>query len=129
MNNRGPDPTAKGVAAVLRGVTQHLSWPNEDVLQERLARWLHATFEHHDVRREVILEDDLGRVDIVVGRVAIEVKVAGHVRDIAAQLQRYARSTAVDELVLVTTKVDHGSGERTIVGKPLVIVSLVGSAL
>lgn len=47
------------------------------------------------------------RIDFLVGRVGIEIKVAGSAADVRRQLARYAATEAVDELLLVTTKAAH----------------------
>lgn len=47
------------------------------------------------------------RIDMVVDRVGIEVKIAGDWRDVARQLRRYCASDQIDAVVLVTTKAAH----------------------
>jgi hypothetical protein len=59
------------------------------------------------------------RIDLLVDRVGIEVKVAGSLHVVARQLQRYAASDRVDELVLVTTKGAHARMVDELGGKPV----------
>lgn len=60
-------------------------------------------------RREVYLKaadgQSLGRIDFMIGRIGIECKV-GRVSPVAtaAQLDRYALSPEVDELILLTSR-------------------------
>lgn len=54
-----------------------------------------------DVQREVWLSD-ADRIDLLVGTIGIEVKVAGSRRDIWRQLSRYAANPAIEGLVLAT---------------------------
>lgn len=122
-------PTPHTVARAITVAKHHFRYPNEDALQQQLYTLLRGAFDSAEVRREVILEGDLGRVDVMVDRVAVEVKVASRPREVRAQLERYASSSQIDGLVLVTSRVDHGSGSGAILGKPAVIVSLVGAAL
>lgn len=124
-----PNPTAASVAGVLRSLATILHHATEDRLQFDIAFALSGAFPSERVEREVILEGDLGRIDVVVGRVGIEVKIAGRPEDVSEQLRRYARSERLDELVLVTTRIDHGSGAGKVDGKPAQIVNLVGARL
>ena len=48
-----------------------------------------------------------GRIDFVIGRVGIELKIAGSVSDVTRQLWRYADSGRFDALVLVTSVSRH----------------------
>lgn len=70
------------------------------------------------------------RIDFMVGSCGIEVKIKGSTADVQAQLQRYAQSTRVTELVLITTRVQHGSKiDSVAVGKPLRVYTLWGAIL
>lgn len=70
--------------------------------------------------REVRL-NDRDRIDFLVGRVGIEIKVKGSWTDAVRQLQRYAASDRIDELVLITTRLSHAKLISEIGGKPLTI--------
>lgn len=61
------------------------------------------------VQREVRLTKH-DRIDLLVGRVGVEVKVKGQPMAIHAQLRRYALSGKVDQLVLVSTSPRHSQG-------------------
>lgn len=79
-------------------------------LQAALEDLLNEAFPGQ-VRREVPIVDalgqSLGRIDLVVGRVGIEVKVGGSPGAVARQLLRYQRTVDVDEVLLVTNRMKH----------------------
>ncbi len=58
------------------------------------------------VEREVVVPG-AGRIDLAVGRVGVEVKVAGTPAAVDRQLARYRASGAFDAVVLVTTRPVH----------------------
>jgi hypothetical protein len=101
-------------------------YASEDDLQEGLAA---ALVPAYTVEREVRISDH-SRVDLLVdGDLVIEVKVAGTADALLRQVTRYAASPRVAGLVAVTTRVRHLALPDTVGGKPLVTVSLTGSAL
>jgi hypothetical protein len=104
-----------------------LGYSNEAALQEMLAAALVAG--GYAPQREVVLADGVSRIDILVGRVGVEVKVKGSLPDVRRQLARYARNDDIDELVLVTSRAAHHGIPRTIGGKPLTLCSLIGVRL
>jgi hypothetical protein len=67
------------------------------------------------------------RVDIMVGAVAIEVKVDGSAASALEQLQRYAKHDRVEALVLVTSQYQRLPDKAG--GKPLSTISLALSNL
>lgn len=93
---------------------------SEDDLQRGIAAAL--TELGMDVEREVRLTAR-ERIDLLVGGVGVEVKIAGVLRDVERQLARYAASTRVDALVLVTTRASHRPSAE-IGGKPVLTVFL-----
>lgn len=93
-------------------------YTSEDELQEGLAKVL--TEAGFNVHREVRLTPR-DRIDLMVGRVGIEVKIAGRPWSVLGQLQRYAESPAINELILVTTKARHEAPAR-LNGKPVTVV-------
>lgn len=97
---------------------------NEDELQAGLAQALVAA--GHDVTREVRLSGR-DRVDLLVDRTAVEVKIAGTPERVLAQLARYAECEWIDDLVLVTTRARHRNLPPTVGGKPLRVVVLGGA--
>lgn len=101
------------------------SYASEDDLQQGLAAAL--TGHGWDVEREVRL-DNRSRIDLLAGRVGIEVKVAGAAAAVLRQLRRYALSDRVDGLVLVTSRVRHQL-PAVLEGKPLSVYLIAGRAL
>lgn len=99
------------------------SYASEDDLQQGLASALAAA--GHLVEREVRL-DNRSRIDLLVDRVGIEVKVAGKTRSVLSQLQRYAWSDRLDGLVLVTGCVRHRFPPK-LCGKPLEVFLIAGT--
>lgn len=100
-------------------------WASEDDLQRGLAQALDAA--GFEVEREARL-DGRDRVDLLIGRVGLEVKVNGSWRDVDRQLRRYLRSDRLDALILVTARARHRripAGD----GKVLVIHQLAASGL
>lgn len=77
--------------------------------------------------REVAL-GGAGRIDFLVDRVGVEVKVAGEVGAVHRQLVRYAARREVDELLLVTTRRVHTRLPGTIGGKACRVVVVKGSS-
>lgn len=105
--------------------TAQFRYANEDQLQHGLE----LALQNAGLRpvREVRLTPR-NRIDLMVERIGIEVKVAGTRRDVLAQITRYADSDQVDGLVLVTTNPRHRMPEE-INGKPVVVVSLTARGL
>jgi hypothetical protein len=96
---------------------------DEKQLHEGLAGALSAA--GYTVEREVPLTA-ADRIDLLVGRVGIEVKLAGATPSVLRQLQRYARSDRLDSLLLVTTRTRHAQLPDHVGGKRLIVVSLLG---
>lgn len=80
------------------------------------------------IRREVALSRR-DRIDFLVGRVGLEVKVKGAPAGVLRQLQRYAGSDQIGHLVLVTTVARHLDMPATIGGKPLTVCPLMWGSL
>jgi hypothetical protein len=78
-----------------------------------------------DARKEVWL-NSTDRIDYMVGRVGIELKVKGSVSSITRQLSRYAQSPQVDELILVTTRMQHRSVPASLNQKTITVVTMGG---
>jgi hypothetical protein len=74
-------------------------------------------------RAEVWLNDS-DRIDYLVGRVGVELKVKGAVNSVARQLQRYAQSDQIDELILVTTKRLHSKVPLMLSGKMVHVITV-----
>lgn len=101
------------------------TYNDEDELQEALAMVLRA--RGLDVRREVRL-NSRDRIDLLVGRVGVEVKIAGKPVSVLRQLARYAESPELDELVLVTSRVRHQAPDE-LNGKKVTVICLAGRTL
>jgi hypothetical protein len=99
-------------------------YTDEDQLQEGIAAVLEQA--GLEPQREVRL-GARDRIDIVVGGIGIEVKVAGSVAATFEQLQRYAEHDEIEALILVTSlyqRLPENAG-----GKPLSTISLALSNL
>lgn len=99
---------------------------NEKDLQDGVAL---ALF-HEDVlfTREQKLARS-GTIDFLVGRIGIECKVDGGASAVLAQLQRYALTTELDALILVTSRHTHRFETTVIGGKPFRVVWIAGRSL
>lgn len=62
------------------------------------------------------------RIDFLVGRVGVEVKVGGTLAEVVRQLLRYAERDEIDSLVLVTTQQRHRGAPRELNGKPVLVI-------
>jgi hypothetical protein len=96
---------------------------NEAELQDAIAEILTAAGAV--VEREVRLTS-YDRIDLLVGRVGIEVKVAGQPADVERQIRRYAESPLVDSLILVTTRHRHAVMPQQMNGKAVTVIVLRG---
>jgi hypothetical protein len=117
--------TAAEIVAALDGIRP--TYVSETDLHAELADALSAA--GHDVRREVRLSDGASRIDMLVDRVGIEVKVDGTWKAVAWQLLRYAKCDEIDELVLVTTRASHRVTYSHVVHKPVHVVVVTGGSL
>lgn len=113
-------PTASVAAAI---AIHDYRYSNEDDLQAGLAAALTAV--GYTVEREVRLSP-VDRIDLVVDRVGVEVKVAAAGRvtptdRVLTQLARYAASGRVDALLLVTTSHRHTTLPDRVGGVPLTV--------
>lgn len=66
------------------------------------------------------------RIDFVVDRIGVELKVDGGFAEVLRQLGRYARHDSIDGLVLVSTRRRLAGMPGELLGKPLVTV-IMGS--
>jgi hypothetical protein len=114
------------VALVLRALRGYrYTYADEIALQAGLAEALAA--ESLNAEREVRLTPR-DRIDLLVGRVGIEVKVAGTADGVLRQLSRYACSDRIGALVLVTTRATHLGMPMFVGGKTLDVVYQGGAA-
>jgi hypothetical protein len=80
------------------------SYVSENELQAAITAALEQAGFH--VEREVRIPN--GRLDILVGRVAVEVKLAGPTSKLERQVLRYLADDRVDGVVVVTNRMRHG---------------------
>jgi hypothetical protein len=105
---------------MLRGCRFHFS--NEAGLQAQMELAFQKLGEPY--RREHPL-GEAGRIDFLVGRVGIEVKVRGSSADVGWQLLRYAEHSEVDGILLVTARAQHRELPAAMHDKPLRIYHLL----
>lgn len=86
-------------------VTAQHQWTTETELQASIAETLKAA--GLEVTREVVLSGGLGRVDLMVGKVGIEVKIKGSWQQLTRQVMRYSHADEIKALLVVTTKAAH----------------------
>jgi hypothetical protein len=119
-----PVPTSPTLDDIVRALSQwRFRYASELELQQQLQEALQLA--GLDPVREVILP--AGRIDIMCGRVGIEVKVAGQAAQVKRQLARYASCDEIDALVLVTTRVRHQMPAQ-LGGKPVEVICLASGA-
>jgi len=98
------------------------NFSNELELQNGIAQLLTSLNVHY--QKEVTFNPQ-DRIDFIVGKIGIEVKVDSSAPVVTRQLWRYAQQEAIDELILVTTRSKHRVIEGPINGKPVYIVHLL----
>lgn len=64
------------------------------------------------------------RIDLLVGSVGAEVRVAGSVEALTRQIQRYAHAPEISELVVVTDRAALRAVPSTVAGVPVELVYL-----
>jgi hypothetical protein len=115
---------ADAVIAAIRA--HHFHYHNEDGLQAGLLTALERS--GIAAEREVCL-NAASRIDLLAGRIGIEVKVAGTTSAVARQLRRYCEHPDVDVLVLVTSVARHAELHGIEHAEtPILVVSLLESA-
>lgn len=77
-----------------------------------------------DFQKEVVLAPK-NRIDFLVGKVGIEIKVDMSLAGVTRQLWRYADSEKIESLILVTTRHAHRGLPLEMKGKPIFIVYLL----
>lgn len=112
-------PDRFAVADVLRG--HRYLYRNEAELSDALADALVAA--GLPARREARL-GDRDRIDLLVGNVGVEVKVAGSLEALTRQIQRYAHAPEITELVVVTDRAALRAVPHAIAGVPVELVYL-----
>lgn len=115
---------AEAIAACIAGHRYRTT--SEATLQEGIAKVLTAG-GFHAIRHERLSARDVP--DFMVDDVAIEVKIGGPLASLTRQLFRYAAHDRVQALVVVVTKRSLAALPPTVLGKPVVVVDLILSAL
>lgn len=95
--------TLADVAAII-ALKSH-TWNTEAELQESIAETLKAA--GLEVTREVALSGGLGRIDLMIGDLGIEVKIKGSWQQLTRQVMRYSHAPEIKALLVVTTKAAH----------------------
>lgn len=104
-----PEALRLTLTAIVEGLTTALQRrppraANEAELQAIL--WGHLrTLDPRTVREHTLTRTD--RIDFLLGRTGIEVKVKGPSAEVTRQLWRYVESDQIDDLILVTTRREH----------------------
>jgi hypothetical protein len=93
----------------------------EESVQETIATVLTAARVSFERECRLSKQD---RIDFLVGRVGVEVKVGGGLSAVIRQLHRYAQSDMVDELVLVTSKLTLARVPAELNGKRVRVAAL-----
>jgi hypothetical protein len=115
------------VATIVDTLARHrFRYQDEDELQRGLAAVLAR--EGFEVEREVRL-NRRDRIDLIVGRVGVEVKVAGEASSLLRQVTRYVGSDRVDAVLVVTNRVRHLRLPPKINEKPVAVVALAAAGL
>jgi hypothetical protein len=113
-----PSPDAHRLIGLISSARVDLS--TEFAAQTGLVR----LFEAERVRYEAeVVLSAADRIDFLIGRVGVEVKIGQPRRQILRQLERYAGSDRLDELLLVSSAPFPAGGFRAH-GKPVFVVSL-----
>lgn len=112
------------IAALLRA---HAFTANDEAeLQRAIAEVLTGAGVEHQREARLTARD---RIDFLVGRIGLEVKVDGALAAVTRQLHRYAQLPEIDGLLLVTTRPQHRAAPRDLCGKPVGVVLLHGGML
>ena len=116
--------TVSEVAKVIAGC--RFTYANEAQLHDGIAAALAS--RGIATEREVRLAG--GRIDLMAGRVGVEVKVGGLTVEVGRQILRYLACDELDGLVLVTSRVRHLKLTQPAgVSTPLLVVALAGAGL
>lgn len=113
---------ADAVAELLRNA--RLVTRSETDLQGLVEETLRAASIVFEAQVPLGVGGALGRIDLYVPdlKLGIELKVQGTPTAVAAQLLRYAQSSMVDTLLLVTGRSSLGHLPHELMGKPLTVV-------
>ena len=100
----------------------HFRFSNEYELHAGVAQVLTSMgLEFH---KEVLLAPK-NRIDFLVGRIGIEIKIDMSLAGVTRQLWRYADSDQIEAIILVTTRHAHRALPLEMKGKPIFVVYLL----
>lgn len=116
---RHPNVSLAAVAAAVRGY--RFVYATEEQLHDGIASVLERA--GYEVEREVRLSSR-NRIDLLVGRIGVEIKIAESAAEVARQIDRYLTSPMLDGVVLVTSRARH----EVLEAHPCIeVVSLLGN--
>jgi hypothetical protein len=110
---------AQQVCNILKGY--RFNYANEQDLQEGIKRAF--TAEGLEFGEEVSLSKR-DRIDFMVDRVGVEVKVGHPLSAVMRQIHRYSQDEQIDELLVVTNRCRHSIIPEIVNGKPVVVLFL-----
>lgn len=110
---------ASELAAILKGY--RFNYGNEAQLQEGIRLALEG--KGIQFASEVSLTSH-DRIDFMVGRTGVEVKVGHPTASVMRQVHRYAQSEQVDEILLITNRCRHAMVAQEINGKRIEVLFL-----
>ena len=96
---------------------------SEAVLQEGIAEALGRAGVAFEREVELLPGD---RIDFLAGPIGVEIKLAAGLSQVTRQLHRYAQSTRISELLLVTGSVRLARVPRSLNDKPVHVAALLG---
>lgn len=111
--------SATSIRELLGGHRFH--YANEDQLQAGIAAALTAAGIAHEREVRLTAHD---RIDFLVERLGIEVKVGHPLASVIRQLHRYAQCEQIDELLLITNRCNHALVPESINGKRIEVLFL-----
>jgi hypothetical protein len=111
------------IARALQGNDFHFN--DEHELQNGISIAL-AEARINAQREALIGKGSESRVDFLIGRIALEVKVGGSLAEVMRQLDRYAHCDGIDAVMLVTSRLRHKvSLPMYVNNKPLQVMEIV----
>ena len=120
----------ESVAELMRVLSaSRIGYRSELLMQSDVAKVLAASGVEY--ANEVVLSAR-DRIDFVcLGNVGLECKVSGSFSSVASQLIRYAEHSAIESLILVTSRASHRkfASQTHLLGKPFYVVFVAFGSL
>jgi hypothetical protein len=98
----------------------------EELLQQAVEKLLRGAGIDYAAQFRLSASD---RVDVLVGRVGIELKIKGRNAEIVRQLHRYVQHDAIDGILLITSRARHQQIPDRLNGKTIRVLWVGGAAL